>query len=335
MSEKRPIDRKRDSGGMAEIGSKEDGAILEMPKIGDRLLVVKEKSIYEFIMADDIDPERTNINLPNNIHKLIINQGAESELVGKTFLTAKTLFKSEFFDNSIDINKALLLSIDILQEMAVLEKEINDYLQIEQKLSEEYEEKRDKPISYAIPAIGDIETRCKTIFQKADHIEQILIEIVTIFHPDLGLTKQSHFPNFHDKVKAKYGEEDPYSKFLETTMFFMKTIRAFRNAFDHRLGTVKTYDFDLQTDSNILTPSFELKHKDVKLERQSISEFLKIVLPNLTFIFENTIAYMSNKTFTPYLMANGVKEIPEEKRRYKHVKYSFWAPLGVGGYYNQ
>lgn len=335
MKDKRPIDRKRESAGAADIGTKEDGAIIEMTKIGERLIVVKEKSIYEFMMADEIDPERTNINLPNNIHKLIINQGAESELVSRTFLTAKTLFKSEFFDNKIDTTKVLTLSLEILPELSILEKEISEFLTKEQQLCDEYEDRKNKPVSYAIPSFGDIETRCKTIFQKADHFEQILIEIVTIFYPDLGLTKQSHFPNFYDKIKNKYTEDDPFSKFLESTLSFMKYIRGFRNAFDHRLGTVTVFDFELQKDSNVLTPTFELKHKDVKLERQSISDFLKLIMPNLIHIFENTIAYMSNKTFTPYLMASGVREIPEDKRRYKNVKYCFWAALGVGGYYNQ
>jgi hypothetical protein len=335
MNDKTPIDRKRESGGMSEIGTKDDGAILEMPKIGEKLFIIKEKAIYEFIMADDIDPERTNISLPNNIHKLIINKGADSELVGRTFLTAKTLFKSEFFNPSINLDKALFLTIEILQELSILEKEISDFLNKENELCEDYDSKKNKDISYSIPGFGDAETRLKTIFQKADHIEQILIEIIIIFYPSLGITKQSHLPNFYDAIKAKYGDDDEFTKFLEPIVFFMKTIRAFRNALDHRLGTVKIFDFELQKDSNILAPSFELKHKDVKLERQSISELLKIILPNLIFIFENTLIHMCYKTFTPHLMAQGIKEIPESERKYKYVKYCFWSPLGEGGFYSQ
>ncbi len=335
MEDKDPIDKKRESGGLAEIGTKDDGAILEMPKIGERTFVVKDRSIYEFIMADDIDPERTNINLPNNIHKLVIDQGAESELVGRTFLTAKTLFKKEFFDKSIDLNKALLLSIEILQELNVLEKEISGFLNKEQDLCDDYEAKKEKNLSYSIPGFGDVETRLKTIFQKADHIEQILIEIIQIFFPTLGITKQSHIPNFYDAIKVKYGEDDLFTQFLEPTVFFMKIIRAFRNALDHRLGTIKIFDFELQKDSNVAAPSFELKHKDIKLDRQSISDFLKVIIPNLLFLFENTLVHMSFKTFTPNMMANGIKEIPMDHRRYKHVKYSFWSPLGEGGFYSQ
>ena len=128
MKEERPIDRKRNSAGFAEIGTKKDGAILEMVKVGNRTIVIKEKSIYEIFMADNIDPERKNINLPSNIQKILFDQGAESQIVSKTFLTAKTLLKTEFYETTINIEKALSLSLNILQELLILEKEINDYL---------------------------------------------------------------------------------------------------------------------------------------------------------------------------------------------------------------
>ncbi|MEM9681554.1 MAG: hypothetical protein AAF901_14620 [Bacteroidota bacterium] len=335
MEDKRPIDRKRESAGTADIGTREDGAILEMTKIGKRLIVIKENAIYEFMMADDIDPKRTNIKLPNNIHQLILDKGAESEMVSKVFLTAKTLFNKGAFSEDTDITKALTLSLEILQEMSILEKEINDYQQKEEEVRNEYEAKRDKPVSYSIPAIGDVQTRCTTIFQKADHIEQILMEIITVFYPNEKLTKQSHFPKFYEVLKNKYGKDNRFTKFVKSTLEFMKLIRAFRNALDHRLDAIRVYDFELQPNSDVLTPTIELDHKDSKWPRQSVSESLNMILPNFIYVFEMTIAYMCDHTSTPSLMSQAVKEIPEDKRRYKHVRFSFWSPMGEGGYYNQ
>lgn len=39
MEEKRPIDKKRDSAGTAEIGTKEDGAIMSTMRIGKRVFL--------------------------------------------------------------------------------------------------------------------------------------------------------------------------------------------------------------------------------------------------------------------------------------------------------
>jgi hypothetical protein len=55
MDKKRPVDLIRDRGGSADIGTSEDGAIMEMENIAGRLLIIKERSVYELIMADDID----------------------------------------------------------------------------------------------------------------------------------------------------------------------------------------------------------------------------------------------------------------------------------------
>lgn len=335
MEEKRPIDRIRDSGGYADIGTKEDGAIIKSINIGDRLLIIKERSIYEMVMADNIDPKRTNINLPPMIHKLIIDKGTESETVSRTLLTAMNLFKPECILSSIDCNILIGLTIDILSEISILEKEINEYQETENEVSIEYEERINQKVSYKLPSIVNIESKCKTIFQKADHIEQILMDIITNFYPNQGLTKQSHFPKFHEILKSKYGETDSFTEFVGKTLYFMRVIREIRNGFDHRLDNTKVSDFELQIDGNIIAPTIELKHREVKLDRTSLSEFLKITIANILDIVEVTFAYLAGNNIRTDRLPYQVRQIPEDKRRNKFVKYGFWLPFGKDGYYDQ
>lgn len=335
MKDNRPIDRKRSSAGNAEIGTKEDGAIEQMIKIGERLIVLKERSIYEFMMADDVDPERTNIKLPSNIQKLIIEQGSESEMVSRVFLTANILFNKGKFEAEIDTKKALTLTLDLIQELSILETEIQSYLNKEKEVSDDYEAKRNQPVSYSIPSIGNAKNRCTTIFQKADHIEQTLMKIITLFYPHDGLTQQSHFPKLFDIIKGKYGEKDSFTEFLGEILDFMIIIRNLRNALDHQLKGVEVYDFELKPNSDILAPSIELDFKGSKLERQSLSEFLKLLIPNFIYICEISIVHLAGRNFIPTIMQQAIKEIPKEKRRNKYIKYSYWSNMGEGGYYDQ
>lgn len=335
MEEKRPIDRKRESGGQADIGTDEDGAIIEMKNVGGRLLIIKERSIYEMIMADTVDPGRTNINLPNSIHKLIIDKGTESETVSRILLTALNLFRPEYISNSVDCNKLISLTIDMLSEISILEKEIEEYLTAENNTATEYEERKQQRVSYKLPAIINLDSKCKTIFQKANHIEQTLIDIIKEFYPNLGLTKQSHFPFLYEKLKGLYGETDPFVEFISKTLYFMQVIYELRNGFDHRLDYANAYNFDLQTDGNIIAPSIELKHKKIKLERTSLSDFLKISLSNNLDIIELTFAHLASKNMRTTGLPYHVRLIPEEKRRNKFVKYSFWTPIGDEGFFNQ
>jgi hypothetical protein len=333
MIDKSEIDRKRNQGGMAEVGSKEDGAILEMQKIGERLFIIKERSIYEFIMADDIDPERTNINLPNNMHKRIINQGVESEIVSRIFITAKNLFKQSQLNKAIDADKALLLSLELLQEMAILQEEINDYLQKEENVMQEY---KTKTGSYIIPAVEHLQTICKTIFQKAYQIEQIIIDLVVIFYPnEKSLNKQSHFPKLYEFIKNKYGENDGFTEFIRLAMGFMRIIIEIRNGLDHRLNTVKVENFEQLPDGNLYSPSITLNYKDVKLERESLNVLLPLIEQNLIIMFENISAHLCIKNTNPGMMGFRVVEISEDKRRNKFVRFCYWSPMGEGGYYDQ
>jgi hypothetical protein len=335
MDEKSPIDKKRESGGYIDIGTEDDGAIIEMINVGNKLIVVKEKSLYELMMADTIDPGRTNIGLPNMIQKLLIKKGTDSEIVGKTFLTAKTLFQSEYFDKKIDTNRLLELSLDLLIELAALEKENNSYLKNEMEAVDEYENIKKNKLPYKLPTIIDLELQCKKIFQNADHVEQILMEIIVTFYPNEGLTKQSHFPLFHQLLIKLYGENDPFVDFIDKTLYFIKIVRAIRNALDHRLKTVRLFNFDLQPDSSILSPSIEVNHKEDKLKRVALSTFLPIVLENFLSIVEDIFAYLAAKNAIPHPMISKIMAIPEEHRRYKFVRYSFWANIGEGGYFSQ
>jgi hypothetical protein len=294
MKEKRPIDRKRESGGMADIGSAEDGAIRELINIKERLIVLKEKAIYESFTADTADPGRTNIKLPNLIHKLLIDQGADSELVAKTFLTAKTFFKSHSF-KPIDAESSLFIMLELLKELIVLEKEINEYLTEEKKLTADYDSKGKQRVSYAIPTLTNLETRCKTIFQKTDHIEQFIMAIIVIFYPAEGLTKHSHFPRLYEVIKSKYGENDMFSQNLNQAVYFMRVLRLIRNGLDHMVESVTITNFELQPDSTVLSPTIELNHKEGRLERVSLCVFLPMLLKQLISVIESLTIFLAAK----------------------------------------
>ncbi|MEQ9309850.1 MAG: hypothetical protein RLN90_10375 [Balneolaceae bacterium] len=334
MKKYREIDEIRESGGSANIGTDEDGAIMESLNLNDeRFFIIKERAIYEVQMADDIDPDRTNIHLPNMIQKLSINQGTESELVCRTFLTAKRLFKKGSLLDRIDTARLLHLSLELLQELIALDNEVSDYMDKEKEVSEKYHSNTKS--SFSIPSISDVVTRCKTIFQKSDHIEQIMMEMIVQFYPNKGLTKQSHYPKFHEVLNNEYGEKDQFTYFIKNALYFMQVVRLLRNGLDHRLNTVTVSDFELRPDSSIISPTIQLDHKDVKMERESLSSFLPTLLENFKTLFENLIAYLSNKHIKPNPMNFSVKVIPEERRRNKYIRFALYSPLGKDGYFDQ
>ena len=76
-----------------QIGTSEDGASSVMIDMDSALYVVKERAIYAIQLADQVDPERTNVFVPNTQQRLL-SIGSHDPKVARIFLTAYTMFKS-------------------------------------------------------------------------------------------------------------------------------------------------------------------------------------------------------------------------------------------------
>jgi hypothetical protein len=70
MFGKHPIDVKLESAFSGSVGIDGEGYLEEFFNTGDALLMIKEHAIYKFQLADHIDPNRTNIDIPHVQQKL-------------------------------------------------------------------------------------------------------------------------------------------------------------------------------------------------------------------------------------------------------------------------
>ena len=111
MNGDRPIDRQRNAAGSIEIAG--PGVTREAIGIGSKLYVFKDEAIYSVMLADQIDPGRTNPNLtPVQQHEYSV--GLASPLVGRTILTARYLFKDGMLRGRFD--KDVLMSLGGVDE---------------------------------------------------------------------------------------------------------------------------------------------------------------------------------------------------------------------------
>ncbi|GGG96486.1 hypothetical protein GCM10007415_34600 [Parapedobacter pyrenivorans] len=310
--------------GKIDIGNPSEGGIQVMKFFGDKVVVLKERAIYEVTGFSSNSPSQ----------KLIVNEGINSEVVGRIFLTALVLFKKEYIKVT-EIERIIPLVNEILSEIFVLEDDIQRYNVMEKKEIDDYELRRKNNEDFRLPSILHLEPRCKAIVQRCDHLEQILISILSIFYAGEKITKQSHFPTFVEIVKNKYGQNSQFYKAMDRITYFTTIIRELRNGLDHRLSTVTVSNFSQKPNNDILTPTIELKHKKAKLERISIYEFLKILTPNYLSIFEQIFVHLASSFCAhPNVVAVGL--IPESKKMYKYLDYSYVLKFGdMGEFYDQ
>jgi hypothetical protein len=178
---KRPIDLKRDSAFFGTVGTDDEGAIQEFLNTGSSLLMIKERAIYKSQLADQINPGRTNINVPH-IQQKVCSVGSSSEIVGRTLLTAKYLFENGMLDGRFD--KAALMSavLDFFDEALKL-LTLSESLAADQDAAiGEYKKQKSRGSVVLLPSITDIGGRVKSFVQHADHSLQRLLALCRIFY---------------------------------------------------------------------------------------------------------------------------------------------------------
>jgi hypothetical protein len=322
--EKRPIDRKRDSAGTFRLQADDDDTgISEMFPLADGLLLVTGKGLYEVKTADQIDPERKNPSIPHNLQRRILPLGTESELVGRTLLTAKTLFVEKFLPTTVDVKKAMSLTFEVLKDLVAMDVAVTDYESAEKREIQKMESRSPDPGSFTLPSLTDVETRCKTFFQKADHVEQALWDIVRIFYPTVQA--KCHFKKLLELVEKQNGSGDDFAKFIHEALPFLIMVRNVRDCLDHRnaKGVIIT-NFVMQPDGTVIRPAIEIAFRGTKQPKVELAAFLPPVMKSMLNVFETMIAYLCGKNprDIPGLPIQ-VGFVPESKRRNKFVQYAF------------
>lgn len=320
---KTPIEMKRNSGGLVHIGTPEDGVVGTMVEIDGSLFFIKEKAIYAVQTADQIDPDRTNISLPNAIPRPVLPEGSDCELVGKTLLTAVSLFdKGKFLPTGFEHGKALSLSLDVLTTLLAMRTGAAKF-EAAQQTACARASSASSGGSPHIPSMGDVTNPCRAFVQQAFHAQGSLLAIVRLFYSDI---EKKPWDTLYERVKASYGAGDTLTQFLSTAVPFLKGVMNIRDCLDHRnVKGVTLRDFALQPDGQITFPTIEVDFRGTRQTPIAIAKLMTDVLEYLATVFEMLIAHLcSIHAKSPAPIFPIYIDMPaENRRRWKHVRFYY------------
>ena len=324
----RPIDKLRSGAGSLEISTPDDdSAISEMISINDRLLVVKGKGIYEIKLADQVDPDRTNIGVPNTIQR-ILPYGAQDSWIGAVVLTANHLFQSPCLPSDINGAEAFAVVLEIAKDIAGAHELVEKYCDAENVAARSLDPKIRKDRSVIVPALGNIETRCNEFLQRSDHALRELFRLVRMFYSDVG---SGGWVGLKTKIDGESKDIDNFPQFLDETVPFLQLIRNARNCVEHprpeqRLVTV---DFSVDARNVLLPPTVEIIHPRTPLPRVSVNAFVTQTFKNLVRVVELMVVFLcARHVSTIGRFPVQVVEFPQERRRSPHVRYGYGAIIG-------
>ncbi len=325
---KRPIDHQRDAAISMQVGDATDGAISEAISLGDRLLIVKEESIWQVQLADDIDPERSNSNIPNT-HQKLLSRGSTDPLVGRTLLQAKRFAKNGILPPTIVIETVLGVALSFLTEADALRAKLDEYNQRTRSLNDAFKQTPGSSQVLQVPAVGDVSARGKAFIQAADHSVRPLWTLARIFHPELPVGVS--WSKLTALMQAGSEDQNAFAEILLQLEKPLAFLRNTRNAVEHpKPGQEVIFeDYRLKSDGTVYTPTIEVIHKDTPLAATELQAYFTQTLSFLIDVYECLLIQLcalhvrSNRGFPI-----SVVELAPDERRYPHVKYAYASELG-------
>lgn len=331
MKSKRPIDVLRDSAGSMEIGTPEEGSNKGFVTFDDRLLIIKEKAVYEHILADAIDPGRTNEAIPNT-QKRVLDIGSESPLLCRTLLTADTLFKPSHLQHVIDCKAAMSAAFRATLELVAISA---DRDQLNREIDEALSGVEGVLLipGFKIPVIANLEARSKAILNRGHDVIKALMDIVRLFYGP----KITHADSLLKYAETAFEPEDPLRKYIESVVPTLRQIWNMRNAIAHPKQTsrILVTNFSLRADGRLEVPSIEVIDPDMPQPMVPAITLFDSIIESLQIIFEELVALLCGRHARFGKFKIGVMELPQDRRRQDHVRFSYvvnvggqWQPLG-------
>lgn len=327
VDKNRPIDRLRDGAGSLTISTPgDDTPIREMISTGDRLLVVKDKGIYEVALADQIDPGRTNPTVPNTVQR-ILPFGAADSWVGAVVLTARQLFMSSCF-NADTGGKAFDLVLGIAQDIAGAQQILQKHRGLESEAVQAVDPNIRHDRSFVLPAVGNVEATCNEYLQRSDHALRELFKTVQLFYPDVSA---GGWDSLKAKIDTGPQNLDNFPQFLAESISFLKLIRNARNCVEHPRSEQRLIVLDFAIDRNnaLVPPTIEVIHPKTPMPKSQLTGFFESAFASLVNVVELMVVFLCARHVGKFSgFPVHVIELAPDQRRSPHVRYSYGMSMG-------
>lgn len=322
-----PIHRLRESAGSMTITTPDDDTpIREMISTGERLLVVKDKAIYEVTLADQIDPERTNLAVPNTVQR-VLSFGAQEAWVGKVVLTAREFFLNSCFDPESG-SKAFNLLLSVAQDIAGAKEILQKHIEKESAAQQSVNPAIGQDRSFVLPSAGNVEASCNEFLQRTDHALRGLFKTVQTFHPDVA---KGGWESLKNKIDSGPRDLDNFSQFLAESIEFLKLVRNARNCVEHPRPEQRlvVLDFKLDKDNALVPPTVEIIHPKTPMGSASVTSFFTATVESLVNVVELMVVFLCARSVGKVAgFQIQVMELAPDQRKSAQVRYSYALPMG-------
>lgn len=288
---KRPIDKIRESAGSATVG---DGApIVRAISMSDDLLLVTTKSVFKLKLADQIDPQRQNINIPWSVQQKVLSYGSESHFVATTLLATSELVTTTYFGHKFPVERALQLSLENAIHLCEMNDTIVDLQTKQRNVEQELAEIKLNRKQFVIPQTANLRQRSDHLLTAFWRVCMNLIAFSEIFYPK-PMPNVKWLTNLETQMLNGLAAEHPLREAFPQIIEILNTVIAHRHAFTHPDASkcVILADYELTPSMVLEAPSITIKHEKYSLSKTPILRFCENQLRHVVACSETLLAWL-------------------------------------------
>lgn len=293
------------------------GNIVLAQAIRGRLYIIAQNGICSSVFADQIDPERSNIDLPNLIQRVDLNYGAETNFVQRTICLGSELLKPGFLSQNFDLERALEICLESAYLFGAIQDSLNELVTEQTKLRAEDNEGKIRPD--LLPQSPRLDSRVKQFIHTFRDLSTSIKALTLLFYPKAG--KQRNEPweeRFKAAASLARGSESDFVGQLEAKLAFLEDVDSIRNALVHpdKKKWIKIRNYEMQSDGKIIPPTIEVETAQLKIPRMDLTEVLLQVTEHMSAVFEAIVCSLCDLNAAKFgeVITFGVVELPDSQR---------------------
>jgi hypothetical protein len=325
----RPVDRFRNAGGQGRIEG-DSGPILSMfPLQDERLYFICERGITSMQMADQIDPERMNPNLPRMVQRPELAYGATTAFIQRTLCIGAELFDQTYLPETVRRDDAMGLALEAAEVLADVQDNINALADSEADVRRRMGA-GEQPM-HVIPRTTNLRQRVEG---SVNGLRKAVLRCQSV--ADLFYVRP-HNANFTEHLRgvleAQLDADDIAWPMLNWAFEAQRVVSNNRNAMIHADGNKRMVlrDYELEANGQLVAPTVEFIHPESPQPRVDVVHFLKGWLDDVSAMFEAYVAILCDRNARQW--AEGIKSnvaLSDQDRR-TGTRY-FWHTVFLEGF---
>lgn len=261
--------------------------MVSMKGIGSRMYFLAEKGVTSGVMADHIDPERTNPNIPIIVQRTELAYGLDAPFMQRTLCAAFELVDETHLPDHVSKDDLLTRALEVASALAAVIDVTKEFL------ANQAETKEKQLTAAYLPRTDNLTGKVKQSLAHLRDVENTIKEMTLQFYPKAA-SSDPWDKDLRAAMKAAHGSNPEVMDFFEVLCGFLLAVSDHRNAMIHPDKTkwVKITDYELEAQGSIVAPTIEIAHPRNPVPRHDVSQFLQSQVEFMSYAYETFLAWL-------------------------------------------